>query len=127
MKATLFRIGRYGLTGGAAAVVDLGVFALLCPAVLAVGPAATASFLAAVGVNYTLTSKFVFANQLNRKRFYRFFVFAVIGLTINVTITVVVARTAPVSPAFAKIAGIGIAFIFNYVFNAKFVFDRDDA
>jgi len=123
VKATLFRIGRYGLTGGAAAVVDLGLFALLCPAVLAVAPAATISFLAAVGVNYTLTSRFVFANSLNGKRFYRFFGFALLGLLINVSVTVVVARLAPVSPPLAKVTGIGVAFLFNYLFNAKFVFD----
>jgi len=125
VKDTLLRVGRYGLTGGAAAVVDLGVFALLCPALLPVGPAATVSFLAAVGVNYTLTSRYVFANSLNRKRFYRFFVFAVLGLLINVSATVAVARLLPVKPVVAKFCGIGIAFFFNYLFNAKFVFDRD--
>ena len=60
LKRTLSQVVRYGLTGGAAAVVDLGLFSALCPAVLPVAPAATVSFLCAAVVNYVLTAKFVF-------------------------------------------------------------------
>jgi len=125
LKRTLFRIGRYTVTGGIAALVDLGVFAVLCRAMVPVGPAAVASFLAAAGVNYTLTSTFVFANALSRRGFYRFFLFAVVGLVINVCVTVSVATVFAINPLFAKLSGIGIAFFFNYAFNAIYVFDRE--
>ena len=125
LKRTLSQLIRYGMTGGAAAVVDLGVFSALCPAVLSVASAATLSFALAAVVNYALTTVFVFQAAFGIQKFLKFFAFAMVGLVFNVTVTVLVASLTPAPPPLAKAIGIGIAFLFNFWLNAAFVFARE--
>jgi putative flippase GtrA len=113
---------RYMLTGGLAAVVDAGGFVALLAAGLAAAPAATLSFCIAAAVNYLLTSRFVFGASLSRSRFAKFLLFAVVGLGINVGITLLLIHAAGLPPAFAKIGGIGVAFFANFAMNAGLVF-----
>ena len=124
LKRTLSQVVRYGLTGGAAAVVDLGLFSALCPAVLPVAPAATVSFLCAAVVNYVLTAKFVFKATFVAGEFLKFFAFATVGLVFNVTVTVLIASLTPAPLPVAKAIGIGTTFLFNFWLNAVFVFGQ---
>jgi putative flippase GtrA len=112
---------RYLLVGGSAAVIDLGAFMLLVDGGLAVALAAILSFGLAAIWNYTLSARLVFARQASGKHFLVFLAFASLGLAVNASTTW--ALFALGMPAgLAKIAGIGLAFGFNFLVNAKLVF-----
>jgi putative flippase GtrA len=115
------QFSRYLLTGGAAAVIDVGGFALLNSSGMGVAEAAILSFLAALIVNYCLSARFAFARELSLQRFLLFAGFAGVGLLINVSVTL--AAFAILDHAvLSKIMGVGIAFIFNFIINAFLVF-----
>lgn len=120
------RLGRYVLTGGAAAVVDLGGFLLLAPHLSPVALAAAASFLIALAVNFALSSAYAFRAAPSWRRFGLFAAFAGLGLAVNTGATAAAAALgAPL--AMAKLAGIGIAFGFNFSVNHWIVFRRTGA
>lgn len=114
---------RYGCTGGVAAVVDLSMFILLLKINLPIAVAATASFLMAAVVNYGLTSRYVFDEDPEVFQFVRFLGAALIGLSVNVAVTVVATRELSLLPTSAKLLGIAIAFSLNFLMNQMFVFD----
>jgi len=114
---------RYILTGGAAALVDLGGFAMLLQFPVPIALAGTASFALAVLVNYTLTSRFVFQVQPGLQRLPAFALGALAGLCINMGGTLGLSALG-FAPVLAKCAGIGMAFLFNYAINAAVIFRR---
>jgi putative flippase GtrA len=116
------RLMRYALTGGTAAVVDLGGFVLLQAAGLALAPAAGASFLLAAGVNFVLTARFVFGAAPTGRRWLGFLLGALAGLAVNMSVTVLAAALLGLPGWAAKTVGIGVAFGFNYLVNARLVF-----
>jgi len=122
MRAMLSKLVRYGVTGGIAAVVDAGGFALLLEAGLAVATAGTLSFCIAALVNYGLSSRFVFARSASAQGFALFFVAALIGLSVNLGVTLAGVYLAGLAPIVAKIAGIGTAFLVNFALNLLVVF-----
>lgn len=122
MRAHINGLLRYVVTGGAAAVVDLGGFLILTSQNVAVAPAAIISFVAAAVVNYMLTSRFVFASKASLRRFVLFFAVALVGLAVNVGVTVLAATVLRLPPGFAKVIGIGTAFLLNFALNAGVVF-----
>lgn len=115
------KLARYGLTGGAAAVVDLGGFALLLGSGVPLPLAATLSFLIATVVNYLLSAGFAFGAPISAQGYLRFLSVACLGLVMNVGITVVVGATGT-APALAKAAGILVAFGVNFLLNLTLVF-----
>jgi putative flippase GtrA len=122
MRDTLVKLLRYGMTGGIAAIVDAGGFALLIALGLGIAAAGTVSFCVAALVNYLLSSRFVFASGRSAQGFALFFVTALIGLAINLGVTLAGAYLAGLPPVLAKIAGIGTAFLINFALNLRFVF-----
>ena len=116
------RLVRYGMTAGTAAVVDLGLFSILCPIYLPVAAAATFSFVCAAIVNYVLTTIFVFDEKFGAGRFMKFLAFATVGLMFNVCVTILVAGATSAPLPLAKAIGIGTAFLFNFWLNLAFVF-----
>jgi putative flippase GtrA len=121
---TLGKLLRYAVTGGSAAVIDLGTFALLYPAGLPLPVAATASFMLAAVENYLFTSYFVYKQPLSIRRFGAFLLTASIGLAVNVGMTSVVATFCGFPPLIAKITGIGVAFLLNFSLNTLIVFRK---
>lgn len=119
----IMHMSRYFLTGGIAAIVDVGVFINLLKFDFNIAFAACSSFLLAAIANYHLTSRFVFKTQLNHARFAKFFAFALIGLSINVGATLFLAKTLGLTAFLSKAGGIGIAFLANFALNAGFVFN----
>lgn len=117
----------YAVTGGVAAVVDIGGFHLLTlawpflpqwPAVMV--PAALSFALAAV-VNYLLTSRWVFGRDWrDLGQALRFFGLACVGLAINSTMTALLALA--LHPTLAKAGGVAVAFGANFLMNALWVF-----
>lgn len=112
---------RYGLTGGLAAVVDLGGFAVLHAAGVPLAPAAALSFLVATVVNYLLSAAFAFGAPISLRGYLRFLGVAALGLVVNVGVTVL-ADALGVPPVLAKLAGIGVAFGVNFLLNLVLVF-----
>lgn len=112
----------YGLTGGSAAIVDLGGFALLVSAGLKVGYAALVSFGVATLFNYVLTSRYVFRTKPSSGQYVRFLAAALLGAGINIGVTVLVANWLGLQPVLGKASGIAVAFVFNFVLNVTLVF-----
>lgn len=118
---------RYLLTGGAAAIVDAGLFWLLTANDMPTPPAALFSFLIATLVNYGLSSRYVFASAPSLRSYAKFLAGAGLGLVLNVSITSVLSARLGVAPPLAKIIAIGITFVFNFLVNAFFVFHKAPA
>jgi putative flippase GtrA len=115
---------RYGVTGGIAAVVDAGGFALLVSAKLSIVVAGCLSFCIAALVNYSLSSRFVFDREATLRGLAAFTAAALIGLMVNVGVTLLGVFTMGLPPLAAKLMGIGTAFIVNFLINLRFVFHR---
>lgn len=114
---------RYGLTGGLAAVVDLGGFAMLLATGVPLALAAALSFLVATVVNYLLSAAFAFGAAISLRGYLRFLAVAALGLVVNVGVTVL-ADALGVPPVLAKLVGIGVAFFVNFLLNLVLVFPR---
>ncbi len=115
---------RYLVTGGVAAIIDVSVFSYLNSLGFTILVAATIGFLVACLFNYISTSIFVFATDWRSvARGLSFLAAALVGLSINVSITFCLAAYG-VWPILAKIVGIGIAFIANFSMNSLIVFRR---
>ncbi len=129
MKARLLaRQGsRYVLTGGAAALVDIGLFMAFRASDIMVVPAALLSFLMATVVNYRLTARHVFATSSSMRGYAKFLAAAGVGLVVNVSLTGLLSAQAAMAPVFAKIVGVGAAFVFNFLLNALLVFRKPPA
>ncbi len=116
----------YAMTGGTAAVVDIGGFHLLAPHLPGVLLPAALSFAVAAVVNYLLTSRFVFGRDWrDARQALRFFALACVGLAINAAMTTLLARV--LAPTLAKAGGVGFAFGANFLMNALWVFGRRGA
>jgi putative flippase GtrA len=114
----------YAVTGGLAAVVDIGGFHWLtraAPPVDGVLLPATLSFGMAVVVNYLLTSHWVFRRDWrDLRQAGRFFGLACVGLAINTATTTLLALA--LHPTLAKAGGVAVAFGANFLMNAFWVF-----
>ena len=122
MRELISKLLLYTVTGGIAAVVDAGGFALLINAKLNIALAGTISFCAAALVNYRLTSQFVFGRDATIHGFTLFMFAALTGLTINVGVTLGGVYFLGLPPVVAKLAGIGTAFLINFGLNVGIVF-----
>ncbi|PZX18783.1 putative flippase GtrA [Palleronia aestuarii] len=118
------KLRRYAVTGGLAAVVDLGAFAVLAAWGAAVPIAAVLSFLIANVANYLLSARFAFASRPSWRTYPLFLAAAGIGLCVNVAVTTIAASGMGVPLIAAKIAGIGVAFAVNFTLAYVVVFTR---
>jgi putative flippase GtrA len=119
---SLHKLFRYFLTAGAAAIVDVGGFAILCSTPIPIAVSAVTSFCLATVVNYLLSSRFAFNRSPTMRGFGVFFVAAVGGLTVNVSVTLVGSLYLSIAPVLAKIIGVGTAFLINFWLNLRIVF-----
>ena len=122
MRGFVSKILQYAVTGGVAAVVDAGGFVLLVRVKLSVAVAASLSFCIAAFVNYSLTSRFVFSREASLHGFVLFMAAALVGLSVNIGITLLGVFTLGLSPLAAKLAGIAMAFLVNFLINLYVVF-----
>jgi len=122
MQDFLSKFTRYFMTGGVAAIVDAGGFGIIHHAGVSIFIAASASFILAAIVNFILTSFFVFNSKLSKSKFYKFFGFALLGLAVNVTITLCLTSMFNLLPIIAKVLAIGCAFVLNFLLNMFIVF-----
>jgi putative flippase GtrA len=120
------QFARYVLTGGLAAIVDIGLFHALVTGGAGGLQAAIASFVVAAAVNYVLTSTLVF--QVRRRTARQaglFLLFASIGCVANTGLTVIIFE-AGATPALAKTFAIGAVFFLNFLMNRFIVFRKFD-
>jgi putative flippase GtrA len=127
MPMAVVRLMRYLLTGGTAAVVDLGGFGLLRWLQLPVIPAATCSFLAATVVNFLLSARFVFGMEATWSRYASFLAGTFGGLTANVAVTAVCMGRVGLSWVAGKAVGIAAGFFLNFWIHSSFVFRESGA
>ena len=117
----------YLLVGGLAAVVDIGLFHLLVSRAEGVLLPAVASFMVAAVVNYSLSSIWVYRRQWRSiRRATTFLLFALVGLSINAGATWWLVHSLPVPATLAKVGGVGIAFVVNFLMNTFIVFRAED-
>ena len=121
-SSLLRKLAGYLVTGGTAAVVDLGGFLVLDRMGMPTGPAAALSFAVAAVVNFLLSARFVFGVAASWSRFGQFLLTATAGFFVNVSVTTLGALFLGFDPAAAKIGGIAIAFAFNFAVNVMWVF-----
>jgi putative flippase GtrA len=122
MHRVVDRFLRYLVAGGAAAMVDVGLFAALHAAPLPTPAAAGLSFLAAAAVNFQLSARFVFGHAPTGRTFARFFLVALVGLAVNVAVTVAGERLLGLPPVAGKLLGIACALAVNFTLNLVAVF-----
>jgi putative flippase GtrA len=122
MRDLISKLSRYAVTGGIAAVVDLGGFDLLMKADFNIAPASVVSFCAAALVNYRLTSHYVFGRDATIQGLALFLLAALTGLTVNVGATLAGVSLVGLPPLVAKLVGIGTAFLVNFGLNIRIVF-----
>jgi putative flippase GtrA len=120
----LHKLVRYFFTAGAAAIVDVGGFALLCLTPIPIAVSAVTSFCLATIVNFLLTSRYVFNRPATVRGFGLFFVAAVGGLVVNVSVTLLGSMHFGIPPVLAKLIGVGSAFLVNFWLNLRIVFRR---
>jgi len=124
MKNFFGKFYRYFFTGGAAAMVDAGGFALLHEFEVVPLIAAVSSFVVAAMVNFLLTSRFVFRQRATGRKFTLFFITAIFGLAVNVGVTMYTIMHIYIDPRLAKIVGISVAFFLNFTLNNCIVFRK---
>ena len=119
-------LGRYFFVGGAAACVDIGLFALFAKVLgFPYLRVATASFVLATLVNYWLSVRFVFVSgQRFRRRWEVAMVFAVsaAGLAFNALILWLAVEKAHFELMAAKLTATGVVFFWNYFARRVLVF-----
>lgn len=118
----------YLMTGGLAALVDIGLFHLLVTRWGGLLLPAVCSFLVAAVVNYMLSSVWVYQRALRSlRRAGLFLLFASLGLAVNAGATWYLGSQWPLPPTLAKVGGVGIAFVVNFLLNTLVVFKAADA
>jgi putative flippase GtrA len=127
MTGTHVKLLLYFFTAGAAAIVDVGGFAMLCRAAVPIAVAAVTSFCVATVVNYLLTCRCVFKQAPTMQGYGLFFAAAVGGLLVNVSVTLVGSLYLAIAPVLAKLVGVGTAFLVNFWLNNRIVFRTPSA
>ena len=124
MRSFAKSLVRYALTGGAAAVVDIGAFAFLSAASVPAIVAATLSFLTATVANYILTAWFVFSATPSARRYVTFLAGSLFALLINLSLTLTGVILFSIPRTTAKTVAVGMTFLLNFWINARLVFNR---
>jgi len=114
----------YLIVGGLSFVVDIGVFVLLRMTEMPVIPASIASFIAATGANYILSTVLAFQGGRFRRHIelVRFLIVVLIGLALNTAFVWLFAYPFGVEPTLAKIIAVPIVLVWNYLGRRLLVF-----
>ena len=119
-------IARYFLVGGAAALVDWSLFALLALwAGLPWFPCALASFLTATLVNYVLSVRYVFRSGVRFSvphEVMMVFGVSAAGLVLNQTLMWLWIEWAHWNMMLGKIHATGVVFLWNYGIRRFYIF-----
>ena len=119
-------LARYFLVGGAAACVDVGLFALFARELgLPYQPVGAATFVLATLVNYVLSIRYVFhsGRKLGRRwEIAMVYVVSGVGLAVNAAILWAGVEVARLDLLAAKLLATGTVFFWNYLARRLLVF-----
>lgn len=122
------KLVRYFFVGGAAALVDIGLFTLLARvAGLPWFPVALFSFAMATLVNYVLSVRHVFESGIRfspRHELLLVYVASAVGLGINQTVLWLGIEWVHVDMLIAKLCATGTVFFWNYAARRYFIFNE---
>jgi len=117
---------KYFFVGGAAAVVDIGLFTILAgylgwPWV----PVSICTFILATLVNYFLSIKFIFESGVRHQKHLEItavYIVSILGLVVNQLVLYIAITWLHWGLFVAKISATAIVFFWNYFARKKFVF-----
>src|SRR5258706_7553603 len=106
----------YLIVGGLSFFVDIGIFVLLRMAEMPVIPASIASFIAATGANYALSTILAFQGGRFRRHIelVRFLIVVLIGFALNNRLVLLFAYPLGVHPNLAEIIGVPMVLVWDY-------------
>lgn len=120
------RLAKYFFVGGAASIVDIGLFTLLTeyfnwPWI----PVSICTFILATLVNYFLSIKYVFTSGLRHKKQTEIavvYLVSSVGLILNQTALYVALEWLKCSFLAAKISATASVFFWNYFLRKRYIF-----
>jgi putative flippase GtrA len=129
-ERTKIQLFRYVIVGGIAAVIDTGVFMLFSSGVgMHYIAAQTAGFIAGITANYLLSTLWIFERSRGRtSEISLFLATGVIGLLLSYALLwllIDILSFTLFGNLAAKIATVGIVFIWNFGSRKLFVFKKD--
>jgi len=127
MRAVAAKIARYAVSGGAAAVVDIGGFSVLHSAHVSSILAAACSFVTATVVNYALACRWIFGASPSALGYALFLSGASLGLVINVSVTAAGVSWLDLRAPIAKTVAVAVTFFVNFFCNNNLIFRGQSA
>lgn len=118
------QVGRYLGVSILALALDMGLFLLLRPAMLAAAAGAL-SYAAGLVLHYLLSSRFVFARSREKtglRRFSEFAASGAAGLVLTASIVALLADAMAVPALLAKTAAVGASFCATFLLRRMVVF-----
>lgn len=120
------RIVKYFFVGGAAAVVDIGLFSIFAsylgwPWI----PVSIITFILATLTNYFLSIQFVFESGARHKQHVEVlgvFIVSTLALVVNQLVLYFAIEIFGLHLIFSKIIATGVVFFWNYYGRSKFIF-----
>jgi putative flippase GtrA len=121
----LLQLGLYLIVGGICFFIDVGGFVVLRLGGLPILTASALSFVTATLVNYLLCCGFVFRRgRFSRpEEIVRLFIIAFVGLGLNTTVVLLLAKILLFDPTLAKTLAVFPVFAWNYLGRRAVVFD----
>ncbi|MBI4252739.1 glycosyltransferase [Candidatus Uhrbacteria bacterium] len=116
---------KYMLVGATSAIIDIGLLAVLVEyAHIPLMPAATLSFLVAVGNGFLLNKRWTFRDRSKRlaRQYTKFFLTGLVGLALNVSLLALFVYGFNLWYLLAKIFVTGIVFFWNFTINRFWTF-----
>jgi|GEM_PF-899948 len=124
-KASSKEIVRYIISSLISGLTEIGTFFIMST-ILSMNYiiAAVVSFLIATIVGYIAKRKIAFNNKYRprRKQFGVFAIITIGGIIINTSAVILLVEMTQTIPLIAKIIGILIAFVYNYLLSKYFIF-----
>ena len=121
----LLQLGIYLIVGGICFCIDVGGFVALRSLKLPILAASVLSFITATLSNYLLCCGFVFSRgRFSRpEEIVRLFIIALVGLSLNSMVVLLLAQILEFDPTLAKILAVVPVFAWNYLGRRTMVFD----
>ena len=121
----VLQLGLYFIVGGICFCIDIAGFVALRSLKLPILTASVLSFVTATLVNYLLCCGFVFrSGRFSRpEEIVRLFIIALVGLGLNTTVVLLLAKILRFDPTLAKILAVLPVFAWNYLGRRAMVFD----
>ena len=124
-QIALLQLGVYLVVGGICFCIDVGGFVVLRSLRLPILAASVLSFVTATLANYMLCCGFVFGRgRFSRaEEIVRLFIIALVGLSLNSMIVLLLAQILEFDPTLAKILAVFPVFAWNYLGRRTIVFE----